>query len=87
MANYFMLQLGASFPTTNCELRTGRNKRSACCGWPSTGQDPGGGAETIGLVGQDRKLLWAGPCLSSLPFQVFQQEKEGDEVGVRQGAE
>lgn len=35
----------------------------------------------------DRRLLWAGPCFSSLPFQVFQQEKEGDEVGVGQGAE
>lgn len=34
-----------------------------------------------------RWLLWAGHCLSSLPFQVFQQEKEGDEVGVGQGAE
>ena len=26
-----------------------------------------------------------GPC--PLPFQVFQQEEEGDEVGVGQGAE
>ena len=30
-------------------------------------------------------LPWMGP--SPLPFQVFQQEEEGDEVGVWQGAE
>lgn len=39
-----------------------------------------------------RCLPWA-PCPPprlehcSLPFQVFQQEEEGDEVGVGQGAE
>lgn len=39
----------------------------------------------MGLVGQAAALGWA--LLSSLPFQVFQQEKEGDEVGVGQGTE
>lgn len=29
MANYFMLQLVASFPTTECELRRKRNNRTA----------------------------------------------------------
>lgn len=38
----------------------------------------------MGLAGQVTGLGWA--PLSS-PFQVFQQEKEGDEVGVGQGAE
>lgn len=38
----------------------------------------------MGLAGQVTAL--AEPRLSSLPFQVFQQEKEGDEVGVGQGA-
>lgn len=39
----------------------------------------------MGLAGQVTGLGWA--PLSSSPFQVFQQEKEGDEVGVGQGAE
>lgn len=82
--NYFRLQSGASFPTTACEFRRLKTIAQAS-GWPSTGQYPGGGSEKMGLAGQVTGLGWA--PLSSSPFQVFQQEKEGDEVGVGQGAE
>lgn len=88
-----MLQLGASFPTTGCELRRRRNNRTAQDAEGGGGQEGGlaqASTQEVELrqwVWWDRRLLWAGPCFSSLPFQVFQQEKEGDEVGVGQGAE
>lgn len=63
------------------------NAQAAACGLAQARTQEAELRRSIRLVGQDRRLLWAGLCLSSLPFQVFQQEKEGDEVGVGQGAE